>query len=476
MDGWPGVIAASDLLLLHSLSLFACPTNALPFRHELLFSDHETEGLDDMTFDHDHRSDAGLPAGSDYRHALRSIPYMGVIYVVAEAAKLGYHGDHPDWCNLGQGQPEVGPLPGAPERVSQMPIRPEDHAYGPVDGLPELRDAVAALYNHWFRQGKSSMYTRENVAIAAGGRLALSRTIAALAPVNLGYFVPDYTAYQDMLTNFDLAAPIPIPLDPQTGFSITPGQLEDEVVSRGMSALLTSNPCNPTGRTVQGQELAEWVRIARAHDCTLLLDEFYSHYVWTGHAPVSAAAYVDDVDEDPVLIFDGLTKNYRYPGWRVGWVIGPAPLVNSATCSGSFLDGGPPRFLQRAVIDVIEPGHAAQETDAMRGAFRLKRDLMVQRLKKMGIRLNRDPDGTFYVFGSVADLPEPLNDGFTFFRKALEYRVLTVPGEFFAVNPGGRRPTAGACTSFVRFSFGPPLSTVEKGLDRLETMIKEYRA
>jgi N-succinyldiaminopimelate aminotransferase len=405
------------------------------------------------------------------RHALRPIPYMGVIYVVAEAAKLGYHGDHPDWCNLGQGQPEVGPLPGAPERVSQMLIRPEDHAYGPVEGLPELRDAVAALYNHCFRRGKSSQYTRDNVTIAAGGRLALSRAVAALAPVNLGYFVPDYTAYEDMLTNFDLAASVPIQLAPETGFSVDMEQLEQQVVAKGLRALLTSNPCNPTGRVMQAADLAELVRISRTHDCTLLLDEFYSHYIWNGAAPISAAACVDDVDADPVLIFDGLTKNFRYPGWRVGWVVGPAPMVNSITCSGSFLDGGPPRFLQRAVIDVIEPRRAEQETEAMRATFKVKRDLMVRRLKEMGIGLDREPDGTFYVFGSVAGLRPPLNDGFAFFRRALEYKVLTVPGEFFAVNPGNRHPVSSVCSSFVRFSFGPPLATIEKGLDRLEKMI-----
>jgi aspartate/methionine/tyrosine aminotransferase len=79
---------------------------------------------------------------------LRDVPYMGVIYVVAEAAKLGYYGEHPDWCNLGQGMPEVGPLPGAPGRIENIAIHPDDHAYGPVAGLTELREAVAVLYNH----------------------------------------------------------------------------------------------------------------------------------------------------------------------------------------------------------------------------------------------------------------------------------------------------------------------------------------
>ena len=85
--------------------------------------------------------------------------------------------------------------------------------------------------------------------------------------------------------------------------------------------MLVSNPSNPTGKLVQGEELARWTSVARELDCTLLLDEFYSHYVWTGppgRLPTeSAARYVQDVDRDPVVLFDGLTKNWRYPGWRV---------------------------------------------------------------------------------------------------------------------------------------------------------------
>ncbi len=84
---------------------------------------------------------------------IRSVPYMGVIWVVHEASKLGFYNGHPDWCNLGQGQPEVGELEGAPERVSSLRIQPGDHAYGPVGGTLEAREAVAELYNRSFRRG-----------------------------------------------------------------------------------------------------------------------------------------------------------------------------------------------------------------------------------------------------------------------------------------------------------------------------------
>jgi aspartate/methionine/tyrosine aminotransferase len=407
--------------------------------------------------------------------ALRDIPYMGVIFVVAEAAKLGYTSEDPDWCNLGQGQPEVGDLPDAPARIANIPIDPADHAYAPIHGINELRDAVATLYNGWYRRGKSSQYTRRNVAITAGGRLALSRACAALGAVRLGYFVPDYSAYEDLLRSFDVATAVRIELKESDGFAISPDELDRTMVRERLGAILASNPCNPTGRTVRGPELAEWVRLARDRGSTLLLDEFYSHYVWSGPAPVSAAAFVDDVERDPVLIFDGLTKGFRYPGWRIGWTVGPSELVEMTARAGSFLDGGAARFVQRAAVDLLSLARADAETSAMRAAFRTKRDRMVERLTSMGVSFPREPEGTFYAFGSVANLPAPLNDGFAFFRAALQVKVITVPGVFFDLLPRGQKPASSKLSTFVRFSYGPPLETVDTGLRRLDEMIQSAR-
>ena len=69
---------------------------------------------------------------------IRTVPYMGVIYVVAEAMKLGFTNGDPDWCNLGQGQPEVGPMEGAPPRITSVELEPQDHAYGHIGGTVEL--------------------------------------------------------------------------------------------------------------------------------------------------------------------------------------------------------------------------------------------------------------------------------------------------------------------------------------------------
>jgi len=408
--------------------------------------------------------------------AFRPVPRTGVIYVTNEAQKLGFSSTDASWCNLGQGQPETGELPGAPARVRAVQIAVDDQEYAPVPGIWELREAVASLYNALYRRGMGSRYSAENVCISGGGRASLTRAAASLGHVNLGHFLPDYTAYEELLDIFKAFTSIPILLDGARGYAFAVDDLRREILGRGLSAILASNPCNPTGKLVAGDDLARWVATARELDCTLLLDEFYSHYIYNappGRLPVeSAARYVEDVDADPVVIFDGFTKNWRYPGWRLTWAVAPKDVVDALASAGSFLDGGGSRPLQRTAIPLLEEGHVVAETHAIQAAFRAKRDYLLSNLQRLGIRVERVPDGTFYVWGSVEHLPAPLNEGMGFFRASLEEKVIVVPGEFFDVNPGKRRHgRASRFRSYIRFSFGPPMGVLERAVERLEKRI-----
>src|SRR5262249_56811044 len=183
-------------------------------------------------------------------------------------------------------------------------------------------------------------YSAENVSVSGGGRAALTRAAASLGHVNLGHFLPDYTAYEELLDIFKASTAIPILVEGERGYAFSIDDLRREVQGRGLGALLLSNPCNPTGKHIRGEELSRWVDMARELDCALLIDEFYSHYLWSdgvgagspdiksgtlegfpnppamvrgeqsspaSHAisVESAARYVTDVDRDPVVLFDG---------------------------------------------------------------------------------------------------------------------------------------------------------------------------
>lgn len=408
----------------------------------------------------------------------RRVPRTGVIYVMSRAAEHGYVPGHPEWATLGQGAPETGPLPGSPPRVEHVTINPERHEYGPIAGEATLRHKVADLYNFLFRQGKASQYTHENVSISGGGRVALTRVGAALGNINMGHFLPDYTAYEELLSVFKAFTSIPILLDPETGYSARTEMLRKEIQGRGLKALLASNPCNPTGQLAEGRRLAEWVELARTYRCSLILDEFYSHYVYTGSSTgppriVSAAEHVQDVNEDPVVIVDGLTKNWRYPGWRISWTLAPKEVIRAIASAGSFLDGGANNPLQQEVLALLEPECVMDETEATQHHFRQKRDYVLARLRAMGIVVDSEPAGTFYVWANLVDLPAPINDGLAFFKAGLTEQVITVPGIFFDVNPERRRDFARYRT-YSRISFGPEMDVLERGLDAMQRVIDRH--
>ena len=414
---------------------------------------------------------------------IRPVPYMGVIWVVHEASKLGFYNGHPEWCNLGQGQPEVADMEGAPPRITHVDLKPSDQAYDPIGGSLEVREAVAATYNRLYRKGMKSQYTADNVSFASGGRPALTRLFATLADgVRILYKNPDYTAYEDYLAyHRSRLVLVPAMAREEDGFNLTPRALEAAITSQGVRAFVFSNPCNPTGGVIKGRNLENYVGLSRKHGCLLGLDEFYSHFAYNddgspADGPISAAAYVEDVEKDPVILVDGLTKSHRYPGWRAGWIIGPSHCIEMINRAGSALDGGPSMIVQRASLEALEPARYDQETTALRQVFSRKRRLMLEKLREMGIHPAVDPQGTFYIWATIKDLPAPLNNGDAFFHACLSRKVMTVPGRFFDVRPLGVRDIEEPYASWVRFSYGPGESVVAEGLSRMKALIDEYRS
>jgi aspartate/methionine/tyrosine aminotransferase len=178
-----------------------------------------------------------------------------------------------------------------------------------------------------------------------------------------------------------------------------------------------------------------------------------------------------------VVIFDGLTKNWRYPGWRVSWTGGPSKAIESLASAGSFLDGGGSRPMQTAALSVLTAEHARAEAEAIRTTFRRKRNRMLDGLRALGVRFEREPEGTFYCWGNLANLPASINTGDALFRAALKHKVITVPGHFFDVDPGQRRGSrASRFRHHARFSFGPSEATIDDAIARLGRVVREAGA
>ena len=295
----------------------------------------------------------------------------------------------------------------------------------------------------------------------------------------------------DWLTNPQFAA-IPSPLSEEDGYHIHPDKIADEI-ARGTSVILTSNPRNPTGRVVKNPELAEIQNICRDR-ATLVMDEFYGGYNYTSNCDgttISSAENIEDVDEDDVLIIDGLTKRFRLPGWRIAWIVGPKEFIKAIGSCGSYLDGGANVPFQEAAVSMLEPTKVRNEMKALQRHFMVtppilvisllsiinneqdKRDYVISRLREMGFIIKTVPDSTFYLWLDLEKLPEEIADGLNFFQACLEEKVIVVPGIFFDLNPSKRRDLFDSpCHHFVRFSYGPRMEVLKKGLDGIERVVK----
>ncbi|GAD97077.1 aminotransferase, classes I and II, putative [Paecilomyces variotii No. 5] len=422
-----------------------------------------------------HRPHAGLDA---------SRTSTGVVWCTERASEHGYLEDPSSWANLGQGAPEADDeIFGSFPRPTAIPIASASREYGPTAGIKPLRAAVARLYNEHYRKGKDSQYTWENVCIVPGGRAGLIRIAAILGNSYLGFPIPDYSAYSEMLSLFKNFAAIPIPLSEQDHYHIHPDKIAEEI-ARGTSVILTSNPRNPTGDVLANPELGRIQDICRDR-ATLILDEFYGGYNYsTGcdGSTISGAENVVDVNEDDVLLIDGLTKRFRLPGWRIAWIVGPKDFIGALSSAGSYLDGGANVPFQEAAIPMLEPGLVRSEMKALQIHFREKRDYVVKRLQKIGFRFTDIPQATFYIWLDLNSLEPPLpaeaniSDGLNFFNALLHEKVIVVPGIFFDLNPAKRRDLFDSpCHHFVRLSYGPKMEVLKHGLDGIERVVRRAR-
>lgn len=420
--------------------------------------------------------------GSSDFPMVRYVPYMGVIWTVNEASKLGFYNGHPDWCNVGQGQPEVGTIDGAPDRIESLKLQPSDAAYGPVGGTLEVREAIADWVNRTYRKGMSQ-YTAENVSFACGGRLALTRLYSIFKDgARIAYKNPDYTAYEDYLYplrhNCEL---IELRAEEKDGFTVPVERFENFMHDVRPNAFVFSNPCNPTGQVIKDEAMDRYIEAARKENCLLGADEFYATFSYNedgspAEKAVSALPYVKDINRDPVIVFDGLTKGFRYPGWRAGWAIGPKYLIEMINRAASAVDGGPSTMVQRGVIEELAEEHAEAELLATRKEFAVKRKMMMEGLAELGIHTPANqPLGTFYLWASIENLPGKLSDADYFFHACLQKKVITVPGHFFDVRPFRVRPTNEPYRHWVRFSYGPNRQTIKTALERIAQVIAEHR-
>ncbi len=264
--------------------------------------------------------------------------------------------------------------------------------YGPTQGYPELREAVAA----YVCRTRGVSVGPEHVSIVPGGKpIIFFPMLALLEPGDeVIYPNPGFPIYESMI-RFLGARPVPIPLEECRGFSFDLDRFRDSLSEKTRLVVLNS-PQNPTGGVIPPADMAAIAEMVRERDLMVLSDEIYSR-IWYDGAPVSIASFPGMLEK--TIILDGFSKTYAMTGWRIGFGVMPTWLVeavnklmvNSNSCTASFT--------QRAGIAALTGPQ--DDVERMVAEFRRRRDAFCDGLNSLpGIRCKR-PGGAFYAFANV---------------------------------------------------------------------------
>ena len=323
--------------------------------------------------------------------------------------------------------------------------------YGPTQGLPELREAIAETVS----RTRGIAVKPERVCVVPGGKPIIFFPMLALleAGDEVIYPNPSFPIYESMI-NYCGATPIPLPLVEERGFSFDLNLFRDCLSARTKMVILNS-PANPTGGVTPGADIEAIAGLVRERDVIVLSDEIYSRMSY-GQKPVSIATMPGM--QEKTIILDGFSKTYAMTGWRIGYGVLPEFLVdavnklmvNSNSCTASFT--------QRAGLAALRGPQ--EPSEAMIAEFRRRRDVFVPALNGVpGLRCAM-PEGAFYAFSNIEGTgwkSKPLADAL------LEQAgVACLSGTAFGAYGEG----------YVRFSYANSMENLMEAVGRIERFLR----
>ncbi len=297
-----------------------------------------------------------------------------------------------DVISLSVGEPDYS----TPWHIREVGIRTLERGktwYSPNAGFMELRAAISRYMDRRF----GVHYNEKNeVIVTVGGSEAIDLCMRAL--INPGDEVlipsPSFVCYAPLAS---MAGAVPVMLETKAEdlFRLTPEELKAAITPK-TKLLVLPFPNNPTGAVMQREHMEAIAEVLRGTDIMVLSDEIYAELTYLEEGPVSFAA-IDGMQERTLLV-SGFSKTYAMTGWRLGYVCGPAPVVQQVLKLHQYGIMSAPTTAQYAAIEALDNGD--DDIVQMRADYDQRRRLIVNELNSMGLTCF-DPQGAFYVFPSI---------------------------------------------------------------------------
>ena len=369
--------------------------------------------------------------------------------VLARAEALAREGR--DIINLGIGQPDFKTPPHVVEAAIKA-LHDGHHGYTPSPGILPLRESVAADLHR--RRGVE--ISPDRIVVVPGGKVTMFFAILMFGEpgVEILYPNPGFPIYESVI-QFSGATAVPTPLLEDRDFSFDAGAVLDQVTA-DTRLLILNSPANPTGGAMPRDEIDKLVKGLVDHpQVAVLSDEIYSRISYDGREHVSLLDYPEIADR--LILLDGWSKTYAMTGWRMGYAVWPAALVEGATRLAVNCHSCVNAATQYAGIAALD-GHQDAVDDMVR-AFEERRRVIVDGLNALpGFRC-RTPGGAFYAFPNVQGTGL---DARSLQRRLLEEAgVATVAGTSFGHLGEG----------FIRFSYANSIDNIQEALKRIRTLL-----
>lgn len=358
--------------------------------------------------------------------------------------------------NLSQGFPDFDPPKAILDRLAEV-AHEDYHQYSITWGAQNFREALAAKQTHYMGR---AIDPDSEIVVTCGSTEAMMT--AMMTVTNPGdkvvIFSPFYENY-GADTILSGAEPIYVPLTPPA-FNFDPEVLEN-AFRQHPKALILCNPSNPCGKVFTRAELETIAALANKYDVYVITDEVYEHIVYAPHTHTYFATLPGMWER--TISCSSLSKTYSVTGWRLGYVIAPAPIIERAKKVHDFLTVGAAAPLQEAIIPGLKFGQ--DYYDDLLQKYTHKRDLFCKGLDNLGL-VHNIPQGAYYVmldisaFGYDSDLQfcEDL---------AAKVGVGAVPGSSFFRE---------LVNHLIRFHFAKKDDTLNEALNRLETLQEKIPA
>ncbi len=387
----------------------------------------------------------------------QAVKPSSTLAITAKAKEMRARGM--DVVGFGAGEPDFN----TPENVCDFAISAIKEGftkYTPASGTNELKEAICKK----FREFNGLDYAPDQIVISNGGKHSLSNIFDAI--LNPGDEViipaPYWLSYPEMVKLSDGVSVI-ITGERKNGYKVTASQIQ-QAITKKTKALILNTPSNPTGMVYEEEELRQIADVVVRNDIYAVADEMYEYLIYGDEKHVSIASFNEEIYKRTITC-SGLSKSYAMTGWRIGYTGSSVEIAKLMGSIQSHATSNPNSIAQKAALAALT---GPQDTvAAMREEFDKRRVYMYERVKKMPLVHILEPKGAFYVFIDVSKVEEKnykgekINSAARLAEILLEdYNTAVVPCADFGF------------PDHIRLSYAISMEQIEKGLDRLESLLK----